>query len=347
MSDIALLADSEVIDEPEAQLPAVSPERIVALSPAAFMPAPWEELQQAAQIVASAPGLSPRFKEPDAAMFVAYQAARFGADPYALASKMYFTKDRTGNERIGYEAQWVMALIESDPLLQEPLLYEYGYSDPTKPLALNRFCKCTGKLLARSGRVVTRSVTSPTVAQIGVKNSPLWFSDTDQQLAYYTGRLFGRRVRPARILGVYTHEEIQALEAPIGRPALFEEEDGPKFDTIGPTDAQTKAGEKWENRAKGEQDTRDPRDAPDNRASDPAAPPSSEGNEPPDLAEIRAWGETERVRITALTDMNEVIIAGKKMQDDKRWRRLKAYDQADSARIVRSIRNRIDELEAG
>ena len=83
------------------------------------------------------------------------------------------------------------------------------------------------------------------------------------------------------------------------------------------------------------------------QASASANPPASEGNEPPDLADLRIWGETERTRLVALTDMDEVIIGGKKMQDDKRWRRLKAYDQADAQRIVRSIRNRIDELEAG
>lgn len=354
MSDIALLEEA-ITDDRELGLPAfVSPDRIVAIEPTSFMPAPWEDLTMAAKIVASAPGLVLRLKDPDAAMFIAYQAARFGADPIALASKVFFTesKDRKGNpiERIGYEAQWIMALVESDPLLQEPLLYEYAYGGDKKPMALNRFCKVTGHLLARSGRVVTRSVTSPTIAQIGVKNSPLWFSDPDQQLAYYTGRLFGRRHRPARILGLYTREEIEAIEAPVGRPALFEEEDG----TVPPTEAQMKAGENWEKKAKGEQDSRDPRDAPaNNRAATDSSrpemesPPESTGNEPADLADLRAWAEGQRVALVALTDPAAVGGGGKTMQDDKRWHRLKAYDQADAARIVRSLKNRIDELEAG
>lgn len=356
--DVILADDEPLADDGATTALAVSPERIVALNPAAFLPAPWDDLVMGAKIVASAPGLSPRLRDPDAAMFIAYQAARFGSDPIALASKVYFS-GAGDKERIGYEAQWVMALIDADPLLVEPLDYEYGYASETQRTALTRFCKVTGKLLARSGRIVTRSVTSPTVAQIGVKNSPLWFSDPDQQLAYYTARLFGRRHRPARILGLYTREEIMALEMPAGRPALFEEEDAPAltYDGVEPTAQQTSAGERWENKAKGNQDTRDPRDDPRNSGrrdpsgpapatSSPEPPPQSEGNEPPDLKEIREWAESERVRLVKLTDPGDIDAGGAKMQEDRRWRRLKAYDQADAQRIVRSLKNRIDQLEA-
>jgi hypothetical protein len=344
-------AELDPIDEPETHLPALAePSRVAVITrDAAFMPAAWEDLERAASLVATAPGMAPQLRRPEAAMFIAYQAARFGADPVALASKTYFT-GAGDKERIGYEAQWVMALIESDPLLQEPLAYDYGYADPARPLALGRFVRVTGKLLARTGRVVTRQITTPTVAQIGVKNSPLWFSDADQQLAYYGARAWARRHRPARILGLYTREEIAVLESPAGRPALFEEEDAPEFDTIPPTDAQTKAGERWEAKASGKQDSRDPRDAPDNGGpfkgpdNSPAPPPDSTGNQPDDMDSIKAWAEAERVRIIALDDPAVIATQGEALVADRRFKRLIAYARADAKRIDKSIANRIDEL---
>jgi len=43
-----------------------------------------------------------------------------------------------------------------------------------------------------------------------VKNSPLWKSDPDQQLGYYSARSWARRHFPELLLGVYTQEEMAA-----------------------------------------------------------------------------------------------------------------------------------------
>jgi len=92
----------------------------------------------------------------------------------------------------------------------------------------------------------------------------------------------------------------------------------------------------------GKQDTRDPRDAPTNRQG----PPQSDTSGPGDMDELKAWGEAERARIVALKDPDAVIKAGDAMVTDKRWGRLKAYDQMDARRIHSSIRNRIEELKS-
>lgn len=307
----------------------------------------WARLEKEAELIATAPGLVGELAEPKAARFVAYMAQRFGMDPVMFATKVYFTesKDKKGNvvQRVGFEAQLIHAMIEGDPGLEGPLTLIYGYSDPTKQTALYRFLRVEGKLKGADRPSV---LTTPTVAQIGVKNSPLWFSDPDQQLAYYGVRAWARRYRPSRILGIYSREEIELRVAREGhggpeRPALFEEDEAP-FEGIPPSEAQQKAGEKWEAKASGKQDSRDPRDAEANAPAPEAGPQT-----PDEKAEVKTWAEAERKRIVALKDVADVAAAGEALVADARFKRLIAYDQADARRIDRSIKKHIEDLGAG
>lgn len=305
----------------------------------------WERLEREASLIASAPGVVAELGDPKAARFVAYMAQRFGADPVMFATKVYFTTSaakKAGDPpvvRVGFEAQLIHALIEGDPLLMGPLSLTYGYADPTKATALNRFVRVEGRI---KGADAPSVLTTPTVAQIGVKNSPLWFSDPDQQLAYYGVRAWARRYRPGRILGIYSREEVELRikREAIERPALFEEDDAPPFEGVPPTEAQMKAGERWEAKASGKQDSRDPRDAPAN--VEPEAPPAE--NE--EKAEVKAWAEAERKRIVALRAVADVAAAGEALVADARFKRLIAYDQADARRIDRSIKKHIEDLSA-
>lgn len=52
---------------------------------------------------------------------------------------------------------------------------------------------------------------SPPLGQITVKNSPLWKTDPDQQLAYYTGRSWARRYAPEMLLGIYDVDELEGV----------------------------------------------------------------------------------------------------------------------------------------
>ncbi|WP_208734721.1 recombinase RecT, partial [Corallococcus praedator] len=49
------------------------------------------------------------------------------------------------------------------------------------------------------------------ISQITIKNSPLWKTDPDQQLAYYSGRSWVRRYKPEMLLGIYDVDEMEGV----------------------------------------------------------------------------------------------------------------------------------------
>jgi hypothetical protein len=82
-------------------------------------------------------------------------------------------------------------------------------------LGHNETRQCRVTVTAQDGQKL--EYTSPTFAQIAVKNSPLWKADTDQQLAYYSVRALARRHFPDIILGVIEREEarLNAIEGEV------------------------------------------------------------------------------------------------------------------------------------
>lgn len=125
--------------------------------------------------------------QPGACMAVIIQALEWRKSPYAVANKSYSV-----NDRLAYEAQLLAAVvIENAPLDGLPT---YSYSGDA---GTTRKCIVTVKL--RNGQVIEHS--SPEVGKITPKNSPLWKSDEDQQLGYYTVRAMARRNFPHILLG--------------------------------------------------------------------------------------------------------------------------------------------------
>lgn len=144
-------------------------------------------------------------QNPGACLGIAMQAWRWEMDPFPVSQKAYVTVSRGGVEAIGYEAQLIAAVINTRAPLKEPLEYTYAGDGP------KRRCTVSGKLRG-SDKVLT--VESPPMGEIGVKNSPLWKSDPDQQLGYYTVRNWGRRHCPEVLLGVYDVDELQTFRGP-------------------------------------------------------------------------------------------------------------------------------------
>lgn len=151
------------------------------------------------------PAIPPSFRD-NAGLCIAVtmQALRWEMDPFAVASKAYVTKDKAGNERLSYEAQLVAAILNTrGPFQNRPTLEFTGRGDMLQ-------CKVSATI---RGESKPRHVTTPMVRDIGVKNSPLWKSDPEQQLSYYAQRAFGRRVCPEVLLGVYTVDEVASMES--------------------------------------------------------------------------------------------------------------------------------------
>lgn len=136
---------------------------------------------------------------------VSLQAMQWGMNPFAVAQKTHLV-----NGTLGYEAQLVIAVLNSSPALATRLNYQWsdnwngvnGKSDKSA----ERWCSVWATLKGETEpRVLTVSM-----AQVGdVRNSPNWVSDPRQQLAYLAAKRWGRLHAPDVILGVYTPDELQ------------------------------------------------------------------------------------------------------------------------------------------
>tara|TARA_R110000851_G_scaffold22626_13_gene67037 strand:+ start:5443 stop:6447 length:1005 start_codon:yes stop_codon:yes gene_type:complete len=135
--------------------------------------------------------------EPGACMAVSMQALGWRMDPFAVANKSYMV-----NDRIAYEAQLIHAVIEQRAPIKGRIKGEVSGEGPTRKWTLT--AKTTdGDEVVYVGNEFGKITT---------KNSPLWKSDPDQQLWFYSVRAMCRRHFPDVLLGVYEKEEIKHAE---------------------------------------------------------------------------------------------------------------------------------------
>lgn len=167
----------------------------------AMAPKNLAEVMEFGQLMAKAgPMVGKAFRgNPGACVAITMQAMQWGMSPFAVSQKAY-----VANDAIGYEAQLVTAVINAHAPVKERPQYEYQ-GEPGK----TRRCLITATLKGDSKPSI---YTSPEVAKITTKNSPLWKTDEDQQLGYYSIRAWARKYCPEIIMGVYTVDELQAAE---------------------------------------------------------------------------------------------------------------------------------------
>lgn len=128
-----------------------------------------------------------------ACMAVALQALEWQMSPFAVASKSYAV-----NGAIAYEAQLIAAVVNTRSGIQGRLKYHFEGEGAAMT------CRVVGILDGEECEYV-----SPTIGSITTKNSPLWKSDSQQQLGYFSARSWARRHCPEVILGVYDREEVE------------------------------------------------------------------------------------------------------------------------------------------
>lgn len=138
---------------------------------------------------------------PGACLAVGLQALEWKMSPFAVANKSYEV-----NDRIAYEAQLIVAVINSRAPLVERLRYSYEGE------GVEMRCTVTGRV---KGEATSLEYVSPKIKDVKVKNSPLWLSDPQQQLSYYSGRAWCRRHCPDVLLGIYSADELENSD-PIG-----------------------------------------------------------------------------------------------------------------------------------
>lgn len=181
-------------------------------------PQTMAELLDFAQLMARAgPMIGKAFRNnPGACLGITMQAMAWNMSPFAVSQKAYVTTDKSGAEQIGYEAQLVTAVINAHAPVVERPKYRFTGEGP------ERQCIVTATLKGESEACI---YTSPEIGTITIKNSPLWRSDPDQQLGYYSIRAWARRYCPEVIMGVYTTEELTETVEVTGSERIVDRSD--------------------------------------------------------------------------------------------------------------------------
>lgn len=147
--------------------------------------------------------------KPADCLAVVTQSMQWGMNPFAVAQKTHVI-----NGALGYEAQLVNAVIIARAPLRERLRFEWfpegawsikGKEDKSATHGVRVYATLRGENEPR--------VIEITMAQVGVRNSPLWADDPKQQLAYLATKRWARLYCPDVILGVYTPDEIEEIGA--------------------------------------------------------------------------------------------------------------------------------------
>lgn len=150
---------------------------------------------------------------PGDCMAVCLQAAQWAMNPFAVGQKTHLVSGR-----LGYEAQLVIAVVNTRAPIVGRLKFEWeGDWSGVNGKA------CKDDKLAVTCSATFQGDTEPTahrvsMAQAGVRNSPLWEHDPKMQLAYLCAKRWARLHCPDVILGVYTPDELESEVRPAALP---------------------------------------------------------------------------------------------------------------------------------
>lgn len=190
------------------------PGATVGTAAAIFSPEGMDRLVRFATLMADSKATVPAHLagKPADCLAVTMQAAQWGMNPFAVAQKTHVV-----NGTLGYEAQLVNAVVSSSNLLATRLNYRWdgdwskvnGKSDKSPNLTVTVWATLKGESEPRELTI--------SMAQAGVRNSPLWEQDPRQQLAYLCVKRWARLHSPDVLLGVYTPDELQETATRVER----------------------------------------------------------------------------------------------------------------------------------
>ncbi|EKD0390152.1 TPA: recombinase RecT [Escherichia coli] len=182
------------------------PGATVGTAAAIFSPEGMNQLVRFAELMSQGKATVPEHLEgkPADCLAVTMQAAQWGMNPFSVAQKTHVV-----NGKLGYEAQLVNAVVSSSSLLATRLNYRWsgdwsnvnGKTDKSPNLTVTVSAVLKGEAEPRELTI--------SMAQAGVRNSPLWEQDPRQQLAYLCTKRWARLHAPDVLLGVYTPDELQ------------------------------------------------------------------------------------------------------------------------------------------
>jgi hypothetical protein len=163
------------------------------------------------------------YNNPGTCLAVVDLAQRWQLSPFMVAKQTYMVpgnKDKGRPPQFGFMSQLLHAIIEKWAPIEHRLRMEIGRLEPDgqggerwvknrlEPANTKR-CRVWTRI---RGEVQEVEYISPTLAGISPKNSPLWETDPDQQLFYFSSARLARRYFPDVLMGVYSVDEIMDAE---------------------------------------------------------------------------------------------------------------------------------------
>lgn len=140
------------------------------------------------------------------------QAAQWGLSPFVVAQKTHVV-----NGALGYEAQLINAVVTSMRVTRDRFRYDFvgdweGYRKSGYAKSAEVGCGLNvGATLA--GESEPRWLPAPLYMEnVKTRNSPLWATNPQQQIAYLAVKNWARLYAPDAILGVYSADELMDAE---------------------------------------------------------------------------------------------------------------------------------------
>lgn len=172
---------------------------------------------------------------PGACLSVIQRSMAWEMDPWAVATKTYAV-----NDILAYEAQLIAAVVKKwAPIKERVIPYKFeGEGD-------NMSCSILLHHIETGEEIYYQS---PQIKDIQPRNSPLWKTERQQQLSYYSIRALARRHFAEILLGVYDREEAYAMKditpaEPAKVPNFLNEEE-PESKTVMAVDPAAPNGDK-------------------------------------------------------------------------------------------------------
>lgn len=128
-------------------------------------------------------------------MAIVLQSMNWGMNPFVVAQKTHIV-----NGALGYEAQLVNAVVQSQGFIAGAFQYEYQ--------GTGEALECRVGAVLRGQKTVTWGEWLK-LLNVTVRNSPLWKSNVKQQMGYLQVKNWARAYTPQAILGVYTPDELE------------------------------------------------------------------------------------------------------------------------------------------
>lgn len=174
---------------------------------AVFLPTTMLEAMELAKLMSQSNFMPAHLRgRPGDCLAVVIQASNWGMNSYAVANKTYFV-----NDRMAYESQLVNSVVNTSSVLKGRLSVAWdGTGD-------HMICTVSGTI---KGDPEVKKIWQE-LRLVHPKNSPLWKSAPQMQLAYYTTRMWARLYTPEVLMGVYTPDEMESInEQPDGSQVI-------------------------------------------------------------------------------------------------------------------------------